>query len=225
MITTDDVITFLNEEDQITMGVLYSTDMEGLKRFVKPETNYYALVMLSKARADGLDLNFVDDEKFFKNSDLIIEGQVLDKQSYIEGALYTEYQLSPILIDGYSFIYTDHFLPTVFGYSFDIKGCGDEIVDHFLRKTRFRNDGEWFDQDVQTIQQLTDHINKLLAQSKIKFYFLFQIRRWDRLSWVEAIILLGLGLYYGLKAIYNALKWIFGNSKEIKEPSKASKHS
>lgn len=88
----------------------------------------------------------------------------------IQEGLYMEYQLSYILLDGHSFNYFDDSRPTADGYVTDTKTFCNDIVDHYLENTYFKNRGEWYGEGVETIQQLTDYINRLLSQSKSEAY-------------------------------------------------------
>jgi hypothetical protein len=222
MVTADDIITFLNNYSNPTTQFLFDIDMDGLERFIKPETNLYSLVMLSKAREQGLDLVFVDTDKFFDNAMLRIRGDMLNGQGPFEGAWYIEFQLSSVLIGGQTFEFIDHSESMGFGFMLDTMNFGNEIVDHFLSNTGKVNNGCWYEEDEQTIQQLAVYINQVLNPSEVKRSLLSRMptkREFNNFLFAT-VVLLGMCIYYSLRAIYRGYKW-FKESLSIKKASKS----
>ena len=103
------------------MEFYHYIDMEGLERFIKPKTSLYSLIMLSKARCNLLNLTMFDESKFFETSVLDLPRHLVNRPVDFEGDTYMQYQLAPILLDGQTFDYTDHFQPLTYGFEVDTK--------------------------------------------------------------------------------------------------------
>lgn len=168
MITPDDIIIFLKDYDNPTTQFLFDFDMDGLEHFIKPETNIYSLIMLSKAREQGLDPVFVDKSKFFDNAMFRIQGNMLNGQGPFEGAWYIEFQLSPVLLHGQTFEFVDYSESMGFGFMLNAMNIVNEIIDHFVSQAGKVHKGLWYAEDVQTLEQLADYINKVITQPEPK---------------------------------------------------------
>jgi len=151
MIEATDIITFLKNYSNPTTQFLFAFDFSGLETFIVPETNLYSLVMLSKAREQGLDIVFVDKSRFFDNAMLRIQGNMLNGQGLFEGAWYIEFQLSPVLLHGQTFEFVDYSESMGFGFMLNAMNIGNEIVDHFVSQAGKVHNGLWYTEDVQTI--------------------------------------------------------------------------
>lgn len=210
MITADDIITFLNDYNNPTTRYFFDIEMDGLERFIKPKTNLYSLVMLSKAREQGLDLVFVDERKFFDNAMLRIRGDMLNGQGPFEGAWYIEFQLSPVLLHGQTFEFVDYSESMGYGFMLNTMNFRNEIVTYFLLKAGKEDSGGCYDEDVQTLEQIADYINKVLSIPKRNKSVLPKIPSLDDVVLSLALIGIALlaGFYYILKAANKISKWV-----------------
>jgi hypothetical protein len=210
MITTDDIITFLNDYDNPTTHFMFDIDLDGLERFVRPETNLYSLILLSKAREQGLDIVFVDKEKFFNVSVLDFRPTVLETGPD-EGSRYVQFELAPLLHDGYTFTYNDYAESMGVGFVLNTMNFGNEIIDHFLEGTGKETSTVWYD-DVFQIHELTDHINKALTTPEPKNRWFSKL---SSPSEIGLVILNGIGLLlYGIFMciyfIYKCISKVYG---------------
>lgn len=202
MITTQDAITFLNDYDHPTFEFFHEINTVGLERFIKPETNLYSLVLLSQARAQGLDLVFVDEWKFFNNSVLDIVYERLDQRSADEGFWDIKFELSSILHDGYTFAFVDYLESMGYGYRLSAMNFGNEVVNHFISQAGKVNSGIWYDEDVQTIEQLANYINQMITQPEPKDNMVAKYSRKDVVITALTLVVFAMlaGSYFILKA-------------------------
>ena len=99
---------------------------------------------------------------------LRIQGDMLNGQVPFEGAWYIEFQLSPVLLHGQTFEFVDYSESMGFGFMLNAMNIGNEIVDHFGSQAGKVHSGIWYAEDVQTIEQLADYINKVLTAPEVK---------------------------------------------------------
>jgi hypothetical protein len=210
MIKATDIITFLKSYSNPTTQFLFDFDFSGLETFIVPETNLYSLVMLSKAREQGLDTVFVDQSKFFDNAMLQIRGDMLNGQGPFEGAWYIEFQLSPVLLRGQTFEFVDYSESMGFGFMLNAMNFRNEIVTYFLLQADKEDSGGCYDEDVQTLEQIADYINKVRSTPKRSKSVLPKIPSWDDVVLSLALIGIALlaGVYYILKAAKRISKWV-----------------
>jgi hypothetical protein len=164
----NDLIALINDLDDPTLTEFYDVNVAGLNKYVKPETDLLSLIMLSKARNQGLDIVFVDDEKFFNRSFQQISGDLLDGTGPFDGAWYIEFKLAPVLLHGKSFSLMDHSESMGFGVMIDTAKFINAVVDHYVNGADKFDYVDWQSNGVQNIQQLADYINKLLTSPEPK---------------------------------------------------------
>jgi hypothetical protein len=163
MLEVNELIALINNLDDPTLIEFFDVDVSGLNKFVKPETDLLSLIMLSKARNQGLDTVFVDEEKFFNRSYHRISGDLLDGTGPFDGAWYIEFELSPVLLHGKSFSLIDHSESMGYGVMIDTANLINELVDHYVKGTGKYDYVDWQSKGVVTVQQLADYINKILT--------------------------------------------------------------
>jgi hypothetical protein len=202
MIEATDIITFLKNYSNPTTQFLFAFDFSGLETFIVPEKNLYSLVMLSKAREQGLDIVFVDKSKFFDNAMLRIQGNMLNGQGPFEGAWYIEFQLSPVLLHGQTFEFVDYSESMGYGFMLNAMNLGNEIVDHFVSQAGKVHSGIWYAEDVQTLEQLSDYINKVITQPEPKDNKFAKYSRKDVVITALTLVVFAMlaGSYFILKA-------------------------
>jgi len=210
MLEVNDLIALINELDNPTLTEFFDVDVGGLDKFVKPETDLLSLIMLSKARNQGLDTVFVDEEKFYNRSFHRISGDLLDGTGPFDGAWYIEFELSPVLLHRKSFSLIDHSESMGYGVMIDTANLINELVDHYVNGTEKYDYVDWESKGVATVQQLADYINKMLTtpqpiREKKSTRFSF-----NDLYWIlGAIVALLIGIGYGIYYICKPVAWLF----------------
>jgi hypothetical protein len=161
MLVVEELIALINDLDNPTLTEFFDIDVGGLNKFVKPETNLLSLVMLSKAKQQGLDTVFVDDEKFFDGSFTRIRGDLLDGTGPFDGAWYIEFELAPVLLYGKTFSIIDHSESMGYGVTIDTYNLTQELIQHYMNTSNKVDYGDWQMEAVETVQQLADYIDKM----------------------------------------------------------------
>lgn len=159
----NDLIALINDLDDPTLTELYDVDVSGLDKFVKPETDLLSLIMLSKARNQGLDTVFVDEEKFYNRSFQRISGDLLDGTGSFDGAWYIEFELSLVLLHDKSFSLMDHSESMGYGVMLQTANLINTIIEHYRKDADIDDYVGWQTKGVGTVQQLADYINKMLT--------------------------------------------------------------
>jgi hypothetical protein len=197
-----------------TLRAIYN---RGIKAKLVDRSHYPFLDVAIKAREQGLDLVFVDEEKFFDNAMLQIRGDLVNGQGPFDGAFYIEFQLSPVLIHDYSFNFTDHTESMGYGFLLNTMNFGNEIVNHFLKDTGKQERLMWYDDKAQTIQELADYINEVLAEPTLKPAWFSKLPSTsDMGSYFTMLgIALIVALYFVLKAIYKVVNLAYRPFKYI----------
>jgi len=207
MLEVNELIALINELDNPTLTEFFDVDVAGLDKFVKPETDFLSLIMLSKARNQGLDTVFVDEEKFYNRSFHSISGDLLDGTGPFDGAWYIQFELSPVLLHGKSFSLIDHSESMGYGVMIDTANLINELVDHYVKGTGKYDYVDWQSKGVVTVQQLADYINKILTSPEPDKNDPITKRLlhggigllWTIVYWI------GTGIYYVFKPII----WVF----------------
>ncbi|MCX2451109.1 hypothetical protein OQX61_07475 [Pedobacter sp. PLR] len=211
MLEVNDLITLINYSDNPTLTDFFDINVEGLDKYVKPETNILSWVMLSKARNQGLDVVFVDDDKFFDGSFNRIKGTLLNGTEPFEGAWYIEFELAPVLLHGQTFSLIDHSESMGYGVMIDTGNLINELISHYLKDTGKVDYGtlEEF-KAIETIQQLTNYINRMLTipEPKTPWYSKLPSLSAIGLYLVGVIVLIGVGIYYVFKYISRFFRYI-----------------
>lgn len=210
MLEVNNLITLINDLDNPTLTDFFDVDVEGLDKYVKPETNILSLVMLAKARNQGLDTVFVDDEKFFDRSFNRISGDLLDGTGPFEGAWYIEFELAPVLLHGKTFSLRDHSESMGFGVMIDTGNFINELINHYLKDTDKVDYGNWQSEGVETVQQLADYINRMLT---VPEPMKSRLSKWLYRNGISSVsevlftllIAIGIGVYY----IFKPIIWFF----------------
>lgn len=211
MVQADDLITLLKDYDNPTVTYLSDVDMNGLERYMRPETNILSLVMLSKAGNQGLDVVFVDDEKFFDESFNQIKGTLLNGTGPFEGAWYIEFELTSVLLHGQAFSLIDHSESMGYGVMIDTANLINELISHCLKDTGKVDYGDLQEfQGIKTIQQLADYINRMLTIPKPKEPWYSKLPSLSDIGvcLVGAIVLIGIGIFYIFKYISRFFRYI-----------------
>lgn len=210
MIQVNDIITLIKDYDNPTTAFLTGIEVDGLEKYVRPDTDLLSLVMLAKARNQGLDVVFVDDDKFFDGSFKRIKGELLNGTGPFDGAWYIEFELAPVLLHGLTFSLRDHSEPMGYGVTIDTANLINELISHYLKDTGKVDHGNWQEEGVQTVQQLTDYINRMLTvpQRKEPWH-----RKLPSLSDIGVcvicgVVLIGAGIYYILKYVIRFYRYI-----------------
>ena len=162
MLAVNDLIALINDLEDPTLTEFFDVDVSGLDKFVKPDTDLLSLIMLSKARNQGLDTVFVHDEKFFDGSFKRISGDLFDGTGPFNGAWYIEFELAPVLLHGKTFSLIDHSESTGFGVMLDTFNLIHGLISHYMKAADKVDYGDWQSEGVETVQQLADYINKIL---------------------------------------------------------------
>jgi hypothetical protein len=206
----NDLIALINDLDDPTLTEFFDVDVSGLDRFVKPETDLLSLIMLAKARNQGLDTVFVDEERFFDRSFTRIKGNLVDGTGPFDGAFYIEFELAPVLLHDKTFILNDYSESMGFGVMLDTANFLNAMVGHYMKDTDIDDYVGWQGKGVGTVLQLADYINKMLTmpapiskkQSK-RFSF-------SDLYWIlGAVVALLVGIGYGIYYICKPVVWLF----------------
>jgi hypothetical protein len=211
MLEVNELIALINNLDDPTLIEFFDVDVSGLNKFVKPETDLLSLIMLSKARNQGLDTVFVDEEKFFNRSYHRISGDLLDGTGPFDGAWYIEFELSPVLLHGKSFSLIDHSESMGYGAMIDTANLINELVDHYVKGTGKYDYVDWQGKGVVTVQQLADYINKILTSPETNETdpVSKSLRRHgSNLLWT-LIFYIGTVFYYAIKPFI----WLYRNIK------------
>jgi len=211
MLTVNELIALINDLDNPTLIEFFDVDVSGLDKFVKPETDILSLIMLSKARSQGLDTVFVDQEKFFNRSFQLISGDLLDGTGPFDSAWYIEFELSPVLLHDKSFSLMDLSESMGYGVMIDTANLINTIVKHYLKDTDINDYVGWQSKGIGTVQELADYINKMLTtpaepiRKKQSKRFSFSDLYWILGAAVALLIGIGYGIYYmGKPAV-----WLF----------------
>jgi hypothetical protein len=213
MIQVNDIITLIKDYDNPTTAFLTGIEVDGLEKYVRPDTDLLSLVMLAKARNQGLDVVFVDDDKFFDGSLKRIEGELLNGTGPFDEAWYIEYELAPVLLHSQTFSLRDHSESMGYGVTIDTANLISELINHYLKDTGKVDHGNWQDEGVETVQQLTDYINRMLTvpQPKAPWHSKLPSLSAIGVYLIGGVVLIGTGLYYGFKYIkrfYSYIKYL-----------------
>lgn len=210
MISQDDLIALINYHDNPTLTEFFQIDVMGLDKYVKPETDILSLIMLSKARNQGLDIVFVDDDKFFDGSFKRIVGELLNGTGPFEGAFYIEFELSPVLLHGKNFSLIDHSESMGFGVNLESANLTNELINHYLKDTGKVDYGDWQSEDVETVQQLADYINRMLTTSEPKEPWHSKLPSLSDISLylIIVVFLIGFVIYFIFKNINRLYQYI-----------------
>lgn len=211
MLRTDDIVTLINNLDNPTAVQFFGIDLSGLERYVKPETNVLSLVMLSKARGQGLDVVFVNDDKFFDGSFNHIKGTLLNGTGPFEGAWYIEFELAPVLLHDQTFSLIDHSESVGYGVMIDTGNLINELISHCLKdtgKVDYGNQQEF--QAIETIQQLADYISRMLTIPKPKEAWHWKLPSLGNIGifLFGTVTLITFGIYYIFKYINRFFRYI-----------------
>jgi hypothetical protein len=205
MLQPNDIVTLLNDYDNPTTSYLTGIEMDGLEKYVTPETDILSLVMLSKAKNQGLDVAFVDDDKFFDGSFTRIKGEMLNGTGPFDGAWYIEFELESVLLHGHTFSLRDHSESMGYGVNIDTANLINELIAHYLDGTGKVDYGSWEEVTaIETIQQLTDYINRMLTipEPKEPWYSNLSSSFGIGGCLVVALGLVGMAVYYIIKFIF-----------------------
>lgn len=168
MITINNVVDTILYHDNPTLIEFFGIDVRGLDKFVKPETDILSLVMLAKARDQGLDTVFVDQEEFFDGTLTQIKGELLNGTGPFDGAWYIEFELAPALLHGKRFSLIDYSESMGYGVTIGSANFVNELIRHFLKASGKVDYGDWQEENVKTIEQLAGYINRMLTLKEPK---------------------------------------------------------
>jgi len=210
MLRPDDLIALINNLNRVVLTDFLDVDVSGLDKYVKPETDILSLVMLAKARNQGLDVVFVDDDRFFDGSFKRIKGELLNGTGPFDGAWYIEYELAPVLLHGQTFSLRDHSESMGYGVTIDTANLINELINRYLKDTGKVDHRNWQDEGVETIQQLTDYINRMLTvpQPKVPWHSKLPSLSDVGVCLIGGVVLIGAGLYYGFKYVIRFYRYI-----------------
>lgn len=210
MLQPNDIVTLINDYDNPTATFFTGIEMDGLEKYVTPKTDILSLVMLSKAKNQGLDVAFVNDDKFFDSTFTRIKGEMLNGTGPFDGAWYIEFELTPVLLHGHTFSLRDHSESMGFGVTIDTANLINELIAHYLEDTGKVNYGNWQDDGVETIQQLTDYINRMLTvpQPKEPWYPKLPSLSDIGVYLVGGVVLIGAVIYYILKYVIRFYRYV-----------------
>jgi len=210
MLRPNDLIALINNLDSPVLTEFFNVDVRGLYKYVKAETDILSLVMLAKARNQGLDVVFVDDDKFFDGSFKRIKGELLNGTGPFDGAWYIEFELAPVLLHGQTFSLVDHSESMGYGVTIDTANLINELINHYLKDTGKVDQRNWQDEGVETVQQLTDYINRMLTvpQPKEPWYSKLPSLTDIGVYLIGSVVLIGAGIYYVLKYAIRFFRYI-----------------
>lgn len=207
----NDLVKLIRDYDSPAFSYVTGIDMNGLAKYVKPETDILSLVMLSKARNQGLDVVFIDDDKFFDGSFNKLVGELLNGTGPFDGAWYIEFELAPILLHGQTFSLIDHSESMGCGVALDATNFKRNLISLCLQDTGKVDYGSLEDfNNIQTIQQLTDYVNRMLTSPEPKEPLYTRLPSLADIATyiVAAVVLMGVGIYYFFKYINRFYRYI-----------------
>lgn len=153
--TTENFISYISAYKNAITADGLGIDFQRLSNLITPNTDLYLLTLLAKAQAQGLDIIFVDKDKFLNASYKTLKVQYLNnEEGPWEGACHTNIDLSHLLHDGHSFIYKGTF-----------EGLGSDYILNtdtvLMDLTELFSDDPmgWVNCDIRTVNDLLRYCN------------------------------------------------------------------
>lgn len=160
--TTEEVISYISSYDNPFTSDLLGINIQPLERFITSDTDLYLLTLLAKANAQGLDLVFVDMDKFLNANYGNIEIQYLTNEPPPwQGACYTNIDLSFIFHDGCSFVYEGTAEGRGLDFTLNTHTLLMQVAENFSDNTL-----AWMDCDIRTVNDFVIYLNKELRPLK-----------------------------------------------------------